>query len=106
MGGKKRNIEWIEAARSFLMVMILLTETTNNYFFVSEKLPGAFFVAFRCLLYIGVPGFLIISGYLTGIGLDKEINRKNYIIKKAKMLMLPFFYLEHYLYFIFQIYLW
>ncbi len=88
---RKRSIEWIEALRTTLMLLIILTESTNKYFFYSNELPGIFFVCFRCFLYIGVPGFLIISGYLSGIGLDKNIDKKKFIIKKAKSLLIPFF---------------
>ena len=87
----KREISWIEAARTFLMILILFTEATNSYFFTDGKLPGTAFIVFRCFLYIGVPAFLIIAGFLAGLGLEKEINTGAFIYKKFKVLMIPFF---------------
>lgn len=87
---QKRDIRWIEAVRTFLMILILFTETTNSYFFTDGQLPGAAFIVFRCFLYIGVPAFLIISGFLAGLGLEKEINKGSFIYKKFKVLIIPF----------------
>ena len=87
----KRDISWIEAARTLLMILILFTEATNHYFFTDGRLPGAAFIVFRCFLYIGVPAFLIISGFLAGLGLEKEIEKGAFIYKKFKALIIPFF---------------
>lgn len=87
---RKTDISWIEAARTFFMIVILFTEATNNYFFTAGDIPGTAFIVVRCFLYIGVPGFLIISGFLAGLGLKKEVNKGAFIYKKFKVLIIPF----------------
>jgi len=87
----KKDITWIEVSRTILMLSVVLIECSNYYFFENIQHMSLLQSATRLALYVGVPGFFILSGFVLGININKQLNRSEFILKKLKTLIIPFF---------------
>lgn len=79
MNTKKNRIEWIDAAKGFLIILVVM------YHYVQFFCPDLLFFV-KLVSTFFMQAFFVLSGYL----LNKSTPLKNFICKKIKSLFIPY----------------
>ena len=90
----KREIEWIEIARTGCMLLVVLSHVLDTFLFHGGEAAQPWEMAFLCSSRFAVPLFFIISGFLLRIEFDRSpdpVRYGAYLRHKAATVLAPFF---------------